>query len=781
MKKNQLAVGVSLFSLLALASCQMSPLANRKDKVIVNEVIVNKEVDRSYALSVESADGILVSIVDATSDSKYFAGDTVKFTVKVQDGFELTSILADGKRPSFDKGIYDFVMPDHDVVIKPTSVKANEFDGTVEDVTSLPTALTNEQYQTAENQTAFINDLKDRLNASDAAEMDSIKSVKIKTVKENKLFVDLGFPTSTNASATSSVKVVKGTKGQGLKVTTSYSENGKNYYTKNFERGLQGNFYYEMDSKDCYYSSSSEYLDEKTTLDRFEIVDDEIEKPASTQIKESEASYQSSAIGFGSKIIKNYFNASYSALDYETSGKYKYVLRDVSVKKAADNKSFEYGFSFVNASSYEIKKFNMVFDGNQLLKNVDYQYVSYSSKDFDKTAMAPVDGATAKSTTGFSYEVETGYRYTDGLSNLSKMAMKDYDVGIYTSLDGASMPTYDEYSFDHKVFDGMKLKKFYFKNNSNVFGNKAVLLPTFVGTDKGEEDFIKNVDGDLFVDKVGTFHLNFDNGFGEIKRVEVVSTTPKAENVHAQFKNAAGEKAESGNVGVSLMLDVSIKPNKANQAYHVEVAEDDTASTTLTKNQDGTYKIDFAKEGTASLNVISDENDKVRKNVTLTVFGTLELDPLKSNLQNKMLKGTYTESSYYSGNKTYTTYILFNPDSTGLAGIGQMKLSYLETEEDEDDYHAVSTVMTFKWTLDPTTMAFTISKDDTEGATTRAKLFTSTSSTSDYYFDVTVITMKSSSKGSFTLNKYYSASSTTGSDYTGDFSFEDKVDFETIK
>lgn len=780
MKKNQLAVGISLFSLLALASCQMSPLANRKDKVIVNEVIVNKEVDRSYALSVESADGILVSIVDATSDSKYFAGDTVKFTVKVQDGFELTSILVGGKRPSFDKGTYDFVMPDHDVVIKPTSVKANEFDGTVEDVTSLPTALTNEDYQTAENQTAFINDLKDRLNASDAAEMDSIKSVKIKTVKENKLFVDLGFPTSTNASATSSVKVVKGTKGQGLKVTTSYSENGKSYYTKNFERGLQGNFYYEMDSKNCYYSSSSEYLDEKTTLDRFEIVDDEIEKPASTQIKESEASYQSSAIGFGSKIIKNYFNASYSALDYVTSGKYKYVLRDVSVKKAADNKSFEYGFSFVNASSYEIKKFNMVFDGNQLLKKVDYQYVTYSSKDFDKTAMAPVDGATAKSTTGFSYEVETGYRYTDGLSNLSKMAMKDYDVGIYTYLDGASMSTYDEYSFDHKVFDGMKLRKFYFKNNSNVFGNKAVLLPTFIGTDKGEEDFIKNVGGDLFVDKVGTFHLNFDNGFGEIKRVEVVSTTPKAENVYAQFKNAAGDKVESGNVGVSLMLDVSVKPNKANQAYHVEVAEDDTASTTLTKNQDGTYKIDFAKEGTASLNVISDENDQVRKNVTLTVFGTLELDPLKSNLQNKMLKGTYTESSYYYGNKTYTTYILFNPDSTGLAGIGQMKLSYLETEEDEDDYHAVSTVMTFKWTLDPTTMEFTVSKDDTEGATTRSEVKISSGSTR--YYDVKAIMMKSSSKGSFTLNEFSTATSSYVSDnYTGDFSFEDKVDFETIK
>ncbi len=780
MKKNNIGLLFAVVSILSLSGCSdISVQANAAKKENGDfDKVIYRVVDKSYAVDVALNKNVVVSFKDPSSDGKHIAGSTVSFFVEtVDDNYRISSVLVDGKTPSFAQGMYSFVMPNHDVTIVVDGNNRSDVDFSVEDVDDLPSVLTNEEGENTAKETAFFQDLKSRLQASDVVEGDYLKEATLSTYGEGSSFLSLNLPTATGTQSNAFIKAVENDEAKGVKVLTSYSSNGKNYYDYRFERGMQGNFYYEKNGRDGYYDSTSKkYISESETLKTYSIVGDSVEKPASGQINQSKAEYQSSACGFGSMILSSYFTGERNKCDYlvpatdSVEEHYYYQVRDMKVTKASDNKSFDYSFTLFNLStSYATyKNFEFSFDGNGFMKKAKMDNIVYKAADYDATAGKVNDDAVMYSHTYFDISTVSGYKYDDGLEDLKKMAMTDYDMGIYMTLDGADLSFDEKYSMSHKVYDGAKLESFFFQNNVLSTDIHGVLKPTFVGVNPGEEDFIKTDTSGTYIDKVGTFHLIFDNGFGEKKTFEVTSVKPSAHMITTTRPDGVAH------VGTPIVLNAKVMPAKADQSVTLAVGSNDTAGTTFVDNKDGSFTLNFAQEGTCEIVITSNENAEITKTETFEVYGELKLDTLKDNLMTKTFVGTW--KPYASASNTYTAYINFNPDATGLSGIAQAKGAV-----DNTKYHGVSTVMTFKWTLDANTLAFTITKDDTESAVTRFKLYDSTSSYSDYYYDISSITMKSSSSGSFVPNRYSTESSSSGSSYEGSGSFETKVDFDTIK
>lgn len=781
MKKNNIGLLFAVVSVLSLSGCSdISGKTNvaKKENGDFDKVIY-RDVDKSYLVDVTLNTNVAVSFKNPSADGKQIAGSTVSFSVEaLNENYRVSSVLVDGKKPSFAEGMYSFVMPNHDVTIVVDGYNRSDVDFSVEDVDELPSSLSDEEGKDTAKETAFFTDLKARLQASDVVEGDYLKEATLSTYGEGSAFLSLNLPSALGTQSNAFIQAVSNDEAKGIKVLTSYSSNGKNYYDYRFERGLQGNFYYEKTGRDGYYDSTTkEYISESDTLKTYSIVDDSIENPVYGQVNESKAEYQSAACGFGSMILSTYFTGEKNKCDYlvpatdSVEEHYYYQVRDMKVAKATDSKSFDYSFSLFNLStSYATyKNFEFSFDGNGFMKKAKMDNISYKADDYDEASGKVKDEAEAYSHTYFDISMVSGYKYDDGLTDLKKLAMTDYDMGIYMTLDGADLSFDERYSMSHQVYAGAKLENFFFQNNVLSTEFHGVLKPTFVGVNPGEEDFIKATDDGTYVDKVGTFHMIFDNGFGERKTFEVTSVKPSAHMITTTLPEGVAH------VGTPIVLSAQVMPAKADQSVTLTVGANDTAGTTFVDNKDGTYTLNFAQEGTCEVVVTSNENADITKTETFEVYGELKLDTLKDNLKTKTFVGTW--KPYASSANTYKAYINFNPDDTGLSGIAQAKGAIDNT----NGYHGVSTVSTFKWTLDPTSLSFTITKDDTEGAVTKFKLFDSASSYSDYYYDISSFVMKSSNSGSFVPTKYYSESSTSGSSYEASGAFEAKVDFDSIQ
>lgn len=784
MNKKTYSALFSLISLLTLSGCNKIADANPvKNENPASDKIIYREVDKSYLVKADTPQGISVAYVNPTMDSKHVAGSLVSFElVIVDETLRVTSVKVDGKALKKSGENYAFVMPNHDVTIEVAARSISDVDMSVEDVSSLPTVLSDEEGKDFAKEKAFFADLKSRLEASDAVENDYFREATLSVHGESKAFSDLNLPSSTGSYSTSSIKAVNSADSKGIKVSTNYTDNNKNHYNYRSERGLQGNFYYTQTGRDGYYESNTKkYISETHTLTPYTIVDDSVEKVPYRSIKKSEAEYKSAAVGFGGMILNGYFSEGSSALDYVVSATddvpehYANSVSDMKVTKSADNKSFDCSFTLFSLSSaYAVyKDVLFTFDGNGLIRKAKYTNRTYAARDYDKTGEKLNDDAKMTSETYFDLSLTAGYKYEDGLTDLKAFAMEDYDLGITMILDGKDLDFSEKYSFSHKVYDGAELSSFFFQNNHLENGKPGVLKPTYIGTDAGEEDYIRK-DGDkLYVDKVGTFHLNFDNGFGLKKKFEITSVTPNVSMMTSTLTDAEGNSVEEGRVGTDLTLNVKVLPSKSNQAVTVTATGNDAAGTTFVKNADGSYKVSFAKEGIAEFEIVSDENPEVKKTVKITVYGTLDLNALKANLADKTFVAELSYSNY-----NYQAYLNFNPDATGLSGIAQIRLVFDYTKYSGDVVHNVSTLYTFKWTLDATSFNFTLALDDSEGASKRMTLI---ETYGDYYFDMKSFSMKSSGFGSMVMNRYYYESSTSGSDVHGDGSFQDKVDLSALK
>lgn len=774
----------SLISLLSLSGCNKIADSNPvKNENPGSDKIIYREVDKSYLVKAEAPQGISVAYVNPTMDSKHVAGSLVSFElVIVDETLRVTAVKADGKVLKKNGSGYSFVMPNHDVTIEVSARSISDVDMSVEDVSSLPTVLSDEEGKDYLKEKAFFADLKSRLEASDAVENDYLREATLSVHGESRAFSDLNLPSSTGSYSTSSIRAVNALDSKGIKVSTSYTDNNRNHYNYRSERGLQGNFYYTQTGRDGYYESNTKkYISETHTLTPYTIVDDSVEKVPYRSIKKSEAEYKAAAVGFGGMILSGYFGEGSSALDYVVSATedvaehYANSVSDMKVVKNSDNKSFDCSFTLFSLSSaYAVyKDVLFTFDGNGLIRRAKYTNRTYAARDYDKTAEKLNDDAAVTSETYFDLSLTAGYKYEDGLTDLKAFSMEDYDLGITMVMDGKDLDFSEKYSFSHKVYDGAELSSFFFRNNRLESGKPGVLKPTYIGTDAGEEDFIRQEDDKIYVDKVGTFHLNFDNGFGLKKKFEITSVTPNVSMMTSTLTDAGGKNVEEGRVGTDLTLNVKVLPAKSNQAVTVTATDNDKAGTTFVKNQDGTYTVSFAKEGVAEFEIVSDENSEVKKTVTITVYGTLDLNALKDNLANKTFVALLSYSSY-----TYQAYLNFNPDTTGLAGIAQIRLVFDYTKYSGDVIHNLSTVLTFKWTLDANSFGFTLTPDDSEGASKRMTLI---EAYGDYYYDMKSFSMKSSGFGSMVMNRYYSESSTSGSDVSGSGSFQDKVDLSALK
>ncbi len=654
MKKSKKLLALSLVSLgLVLSGCDKKGddhVCSTEPEYIEVPVEVEVEVEKKFGVSISAATGTTVTIVDP--QEAYSAGSELKFTVSVDKAhLELDTVKYDGKAvtPNAD-GVYTVIVVNKAAAIE-TFVLVRGEENLLEvadvDAQALPT--------TAEA-------LKAALEAAREKEAKYAASATLESTYDEtkKLSAEMGHNDVTYV------------RGQKL-----YSETTSMNYYLGYEKGIKDGRYYFIDDD----TTGATYSRGATVQ---KIVADETDGVLASEIKEKDAKLQASTSGFIDDLLEQTFGS--NSYGFTATDSYGWKEIKVSSELAEGGKSY-----FATATAYyewydRIIEFVAEIDGDGFLKSGHMTVSDYAEEDIEEYTETvdevetkyhrPVEGAEAEETEFFNVDFVRGYRSRLEKTDLTQYATTDYDVIIDYKIPGDSK-TYTV-GEDNKVYKSAALTfRFRHKEYTPVF-----IAPTLVGSK--EEGFISwDADGKPSVANVGNLTLQFDNGFGTIKEVALVSELPAAKSITASLDSS---KVYNGSTAT---LTTAITPSGADQSVTVELQEGSTCEVTITNNNDGTFGITGVTNGEGTLVVTSVTNPDISTTVSFTVEDKPDVDGIKSFLTTTTLHGAVSGWGDH--------FVNFNSDGTG---------EYVCYEDSKGD------VIPFTWTLDESTLALTIEVDN---------------------------------------------------------------------
>lgn len=634
------------------------------------------EVEKKFVITLNAAEGTVVTLLN--SQEKYSAGSIVEFTVSVEKAnLELDTVTYDGKVLLANKeGVYSFVVLNKDAEIATTVVERGSEDLLV------------------------VSDVNPEAVPQDPAAL--------KVALENARTVESEYLSSAEYDSTydetRSLKAVVGhndvvvVEGRNLPYATS------NLYSyERTERGFFNNRLYEIEE-----GTTSVTFSKAATLKQ--VVADETETLLPNQVKESDAKLAASTSGFIDIVLEEFFGNTNSFVPTDNYG-WKEITYAVEVSE--DNKSYIASASAYYSSYRRFITFEAEFDGDNFLRRVDFDALDYGYNDVEEfdvtegegdeavttTYHKPVEGAEPTKTQKMDINFTRGYRSRVTGTDLSSYATSNYDVLIDYRVPGE----YTNYTVgeDGMIYNSAELKFTY--RQAEV--KPIFFLPTLIGS---KEDGFITFDSynTPVVSNVGEFTLLFDNGFGEIKEVELTSIRPAAKSMTASLSSSTIYNGES------VQVDAEITPAGADQSVTVTLKEGATAVVELTENEDGIWNVKGITNGTGTLLVTSVANSNLYKEVSFTVADKPNVDAIKTFLASKTLLGKMSGWGNH--------FVNFNEDGTG---------QYVCYEDGQGD------MVPFTWTLNESSITLEVSSDGSKSKYYTITGFTNlTESSIDFIF-----------------------------------------------
>lgn len=605
--------------------------------------------DKAYSLTVTETQGVEVEILSAPIESNQFiAGSEVKLSVNYdEDLIVLNALKVNGVEVNETEGIYSFTMPNQDSVI--TTEVTTLGDGSLLNITevndrNLATITTSNAVRT------LIEDSADL----EALYLNSAHLEFITTENSENYEYDYTF-------GSNDVMIQEG-------IVTPYTSSDINEYHYDIYGILNDERYYSIEEEGNFKS-----------FDLREIVE---EGGSSTNhtINRSEAETNLTA-NLSSQIISEAFNSTYP-LDYQ------FTSDDITLNDERTIFTLTMtGDYYSSYSGYRVGTLTVSIDGDGVLHAADFVLDIYESSSYDEENDTLIEDPILEdheemhltATRGYKKELTPKYDIHD-------YVLSDYDVRVNQSLEGTNKIMGE----DNRVDNGSLLSFTYHSNVTQEIG----VSPWFVGVDEGENDFVElNYSRNPTVQKEGTFHLLFDNGLGEIKKIEVTSVQPTAGTLNVSLSNS------SMFVGGSITLSASLTPSTALQDVNVTLRDDSTCEANITKNDDGTYTITGNTAGTGTLVVTSVSNPSLVREVAFEVREAPDYNTVYAFMTQNTLSSSFTENSTYA----HTLFINFNTDGTG---------EFFYTDDMSGFASRVGDIETFTWTLDETTFAIDIPSYD---------------------------------------------------------------------
>lgn len=634
------------------------------------------EVEKKFVITLNAAEGTVVTLLN--SQEKYSAGSIVEFTVSVEKAnLELDTVTYDGKvLLANNEGVYSFVVLNKDAEIATTVVERGSEDLLV------------------------VSDVNPEAVPQDPAAL--------KVALENARTVESEYLSSAEYDSTydetRSLKAVVGhndvvvVEGRNLPYASS------NLYSyERTERGFFNNRLYEIEE-----GTTSVTFSKAATLKQ--VVADETETLLPNQVKESDAKLAASTSGFIDIVLEEFFGNTNSFVPTDNYG-WKEITYTVEVSE--DNKSYIASASAYYSSYRRFITFEAEFDGDNFLRRVDFDALDYGYNDVEEfdvtegegdeavttTYHKPVEGAEPTKTQKMDINFTRGYRSKVTGTDLSSYATSNYDVLIDYRVPGE----YTTYTVgeDGMIYNSAELKFTY--RQAEV--KPIFFLPTLIGA---KEDGFITFDSynTPVVSNVGEFTLLFDNGFGEIKEVELTSIRPAAKSMTASLSSSTIYNGES------VQVNAEITPAGADQSVTVTLKEGSTAAVELTENEDGIWNVKGITNGTGTLVVTSDANSDLYKEVSFTVADKPNVDAIKTFLTSKTLLGKMSGWGNH--------FVNFNEDGTG---------QYVCYEGGQGD------MVPFTWTLNESSITLEVSSDGSKSKYYTITGFTNlTESSIDFIF-----------------------------------------------
>ena len=655
--KNRLLI-LTLAGLgMTLASCNVTVQSPSSSEGTSDETTSDSESDpdetSSEKTSVNTTRQIIVDAAEGTAihveNDLTFAefGAEVSFTVEtIKENYALDQVFVDGTTVTAKEGVYSFTMKREDMTISTTSVCLGE-----EGLTALKPF-------------EAINELPSPKN------LDELKKlIQDSVLSAGKYFSKATFKTdTTDRSASNDVFDLKIEAGVNDVLNIDGTKN--NYYSgkKNApvhsQAFIEGSYLVRVDGAVSY-----DNWNEKVTKTEISDAEDNFNAMTSEEAK----AYVSCYPDFYKELSETFFTSSYGwsgatftvgALENQTLASVKAHLVD----------------SRWNGT--EITDFEIVMDKDNFIHSIDVTASLWADEDLVNNV--PAADAKAENVKTYAYHAERGYKKVLPIRHdLSHYVMNDYDVVIEAEFDDETT-TY----LNGGEILGNSVLEFSFVCRDD---DKFLVSPKFVGFAEGEESFF--IDGTQEIGTLGTRHLVFDNGAGELKTIEVTAIEPAATGIEVK----AAQTSAFPNTPVEVTVNVT--PSTANQDVTLVKADGSVDCAIETGEGQGKFLVSSASQGTIKLVASSVSNPELAKTLEIEVIEKPTYEAITNVIWNKTLEEQGVDS--YGD----PFYINFNEDGTGLLARNGYDSTVWE-------YRMMT--KSFTYTLDQETLAFTIAMGDGE-------------------------------------------------------------------
>ena len=614
-------------------------------------------VDTRPVVTLDAEEGSTLKLKGG-EDGKFEAGSLVEFEVTVDDDLkELVGILLDDEVITGDH----FTMPNHDVTLK--TVLTTIGDGSLRNVTkfaddaTLPSTF-------ADVETLFA-----------AASLVDGKFFKEGTIKSNYSSFDFAYEDLAAVANRNGGVMVKGVvkDGSGSDSTSPYFyQSGK--YNDKYAYAIKGV------QSTAYLTSNASY---NVTPTIYSIVDEVKDK--STEVSKADAELLDSTPKFVSSISSKILGG-YNLWD-EDNAIVEAKLNSDKTEMEVNVSSFKSSYGSVYASAM-----NFIVDGDGFISNVIFLTGTYASADYDSEEKVIKEGAVASASSSLTYAATRDYKAVVDLPfDIDDFVMHDYNLSFLAKAAGS----YSKTALAENVVEASSTLSYQIVGGDSMYN---VIKPKLVGITEGFGTVASGATS-VEITSIGDFELTFDNGLGELKTVAFKSTQPKGTKITFSLASNASIFAANGNE-----LKVSVYPDLADQTVTLAVDDSKTGgveTTVAAKEGDAnTFIVTPSATGSVYLKATA-EDGTVTATLTLKAVEKPTAASAKAALVAKTVKfGGYGYDWNYF-------WINFNEDGTGALYVTE-----------SSSYTSEALAYSFTYSIDETTLAFTITMADHGTSTT---------------------------------------------------------------
>lgn len=596
-------------------------------------------VNTTSQIIVDAAEGTAIHVENNLTSAEF--GDVVTFTVETtKENYALNQVLIDGEPVHAKEGAYSFTVKKTDMTISTTSICLGQ-----EGIETL------KPFESAD-------------------ELPSVKTLDgLKALIQNALltsgeyFAEAWFATDTTDHS-------------------SYDD----YFNLQIEAGINDVLNIDGSKMNYYSSKKNAPVHDQIFIEdnRLVMVEGTVsgnewsENFQSFEIVEKSEDHTLPTTDEAKAYVSNYFNL-YSALE-DSFFKSNYGWENAKFTTGAlENRTLAQLTARIVDSRWngtEIMDFELVIDKDNFIHSLSATASLWDENDIENNE--PVAEAKAIKESSLNYHARRGYKKILPIrNNIVDFVMNDYDVVVSAKFGDSTT----ELVNGGEVL-GNSVLDFSFVCRDD---DKFLVSPKFVGFAEGEESFF--IDGTQEIGTLGTRHLVFDNGAGELKTIEVTAIEPAATGIEVK----AAQTSAFQNTPVEVTVNVT--PSTANQDVTLAKADGSVDCAIEAGEGQGKFLVSSANQGTIKLVASSVSNPELAKTLEIEVVEKPTYEAITNVIWNKTLEeqgvGSYGDPFY----------INFNEDGTGLLARNGYDSTVWE-------YRMMT--KSFTYTLDQETLAFTI-------------------------------------------------------------------------